>query len=155
MAADNDFATLNGAMANIKIALNVVAAGEHVPEIKRHIRTLKKRCRAVFNTPPFKRMQNRMVVELVYALNFWIHAFPVRDGVSAHISPRELLTGMMLDARKHCVILFGAHTQTHQVPDNTMTSRTIEAIALRPIGNAQGGRYFFSLTTERLIVRNH
>ena len=133
VAGDNEFATLTGPLSNAVIALNVVAAGEHVPEIERHIRTLKERCRALFNMLPFKRMPNRMVVELVYAMNFWIQSFPARDGVSAYIIPRELVTGMMLDAGKHCVIPFGSYAQTHEIHDNTMT---IGAVAIRPTGNA-------------------
>lgn len=155
VAGDNEFATLEGPLSNAGISLNVVSADEHVPEIERHIRTLKERCRAMFNTLPFRRMPNRMIVEMVYAVNFWLHAFPARDGVSAHISPRELVTGRMLDARKHCVIAFGTYVQTHEPHDNTMASRTVGAIALRPTGNAQGGHYFLSLATGRLIVRNH
>lgn len=155
VAGDNEFATLEGPLSNAGMTLNVVSAEEHVPEVERFIRTLKERCRAVYNTLPFKRLPNRMVVELVYAMNFWLHAFPARDGVCSHISPRELITGMALDAKKHCVISFGTYVQTHEPHDNTMASRTIGAIALRPSGNAQGGHYFYSLATGRLIVRNN
>lgn len=154
IAADNEFASLEGPLSNEGMALNVVARDEHVPEIERHIRTLKERCRAVFNTLPFNKMPNRMIVELVYAMNFWIHAFPACDGVSEHISPREIVTGVSLDANKHCVVPFGAYVQTHEQHDNSMATRTIGAITLRPSGNAQGGHYFLSLQTGRRIIRN-
>ncbi len=45
--------------------------------------------------------------------------------------------------------------QTHEKHDNSMIPRTTGAIALRPTGNAQGGRYFYSLTTGRRLNRNH
>lgn len=96
-----------------------------------------------------------MVVELVYAMNFCLHAFPVEDGVSTHINPRELVTGMSIDAKRHCVVPFGAYVQTHEQHDNSMATRTIGAIELRPTGNAQGGHYFFSLMTGRRIIRNN
>ena len=129
------------------MGLNTVSRDEHVPEVERHIRTLKERCRSVVNALPFKKMPNRMVAELVYAMTFWLNAFPAADGVSAHMSPREIVTGLMVDAKKHCVVPFGAYVQTHEQHDNSMAPRTIGAIALRPSGNDQGGHYFLSLTT--------
>jgi Reverse transcriptase (RNA-dependent DNA polymerase) len=45
--------------------------------------------------------------------------------------------------------------QTHEDHDNTMSTRTIGAIALRPTGNDQGGYYFFSLSSGRVLNRNH
>lgn len=71
------------------------------------------------------------------------------------MSPRELVTGIMLDAGKHCVIPFGSYVQTHEEHDSSMETRTIGAIALRPSGNTQGGHYFMSLQTGRRLVRNH
>lgn len=154
-AGDNEFSSIESGLSEIGIILNVVARDEHVPEIERHIRTVKERCRATFNSLPFRRMPARMVTELVYSMTFWLHAFPATDGVSATISPRELVTGIMLDAGKHCVIPFGAYVQTHEEHDSSMKTRTIGAVALRPSGNAQGGHYFMSLQTGRRLVRNH
>lgn len=79
-----------------------------------------------------------MLVGLVYAMNFWIHAFHALDGVSETMSPRELVKGVELDARIHCVVPFGTYIQTHEQHDNYMMSRTIGAIAIRPTGNVQG-----------------
>lgn len=153
-AADNEFAVLENGLAEVGVVLNVVARDEHVPEIERHIRTLKERCRAIYNTLPFTRMPKRMVTELVYNATFWLHAFPVEDGLSDTISPRELITGIMVDAAKHCVLAFGAYVQTHEEHDNSMATRTIGAIALRPSGNEQGGHYFMSLQSGRRLIRN-
>ena len=36
-----------------------------------------------------------------------------------------------------------------------MATRTTGAIALRPTGNAQGGYYLYSLSTGRVLSRNH
>lgn len=153
-AGDNEFSSLETGLAAIGIVLNTVARDEHVPEIERHIRTLKERCRATYNALPFKRIPSRMIVELVYSMTFWLHAFPARDGVSSSISPRELVSGVAIDANKHCVIPFGAYVQTHEQHDNSMGSRTIGALALRPTGNVQGGHYFYNLQTGRRVVRN-
>lgn len=136
------------------MAFNVVSRDEHVSEVKRHIWTLKEWRRAVFNTLSFRKMTNRMILELVYCMKFWLHPFPARDGVSASISPRGLVTGVVIDANKHCVIPFGEFVQTHDQNKNTMASRKIDTIALRPTGNAQGGYYFYFLQTGRPINCN-
>lgn len=151
---DNEFASLETALSDIGIALNTVSRDEHVPEVERHIRTLKERCRATFNSLPFTKLPARMIVEMVYTMTFWLHAFPALDGVSAHMSPREIITGVPITAEKHCVIPFGAYVQTHEQHDNTMKSRTVGALALRPTGNAQGGHFFLSLQTGKRISRN-
>lgn len=105
---------LTEAISSAGIALNVLSAGEHVPEIERHIRMLKERCRAVFNTLPFKSTRSRMIVEMEYCMNFWLHAFPADDRMSAHISPRELLTVMNVGAKEQCLTAIEAHWQTHE-----------------------------------------
>jgi hypothetical protein len=94
-----------------------------------------------------------MTVELVYASVFWLDMFPSNDGVSDTISPRGLVTGLKLDYNKHCRIAFGAYAQTHEEHDNTMATGTTGAIALRPMGNEQGGYYFMSLSTGRRLKR--
>ena len=48
---------------------------------------------------------------------------------------------------------FGEYVQTHEEYDNSLNPRTIGALALRPTGNVQGGYFFLSLTTGKVI--NH
>ena len=43
--------------------------------------------------------------------------------------------------------------QTHKEHDNSMSPRTVGALALRPTGNAQGSFYFMSLSTGRVLNR--
>jgi hypothetical protein len=62
---------------------------------------------------------------------------------------------MQLDYAKHCKLEFGTYVQTHEEHNNTMATRTTGAIALCSTGNEQGGHYFLSLTTGRLLNRNH
>ncbi|KAI2498800.1 Reverse transcriptase (RNA-dependent DNA polymerase) [Fragilaria crotonensis] len=102
---------LVGDVAELGITINCVAAEEHVPEIERHIRTIKERSRSVFPCP---------------------------EGISDVLSPRAIVVGSTIDYATHCKIEFGAYVQTHEPHDNSMTPRTTGAIALRPTGNAQG-----------------
>jgi hypothetical protein len=154
---DGQFETIRGDLAEMQITLNTVARGEHVPEVERHIRTIKERARCVYNTLPFTKIPGRMVAELpvAYYSVFWLNSFPVQDGISSTLSPRAIVIGSHVDFRKHCKLEFGAYVQAHEEHDNSMATRTTGAIALRPTGNSQGGYYLYSLGTGRVINRNH
>ena len=100
---------------------------------------------------PFTSIPTWMIIELIYSSVLWLNAFPYADGISTNYSPRVLVTGKQIDFAKHCRIKFGSYSQVHEQHNNSMTSRTIGAIALGPTGNAQGGYYFLSLVSGRCI----
>jgi len=50
------FASLQNGLANVGVVLNVTSRDEHLPEIERHIRTIKERTRAQYATLPFKAL---------------------------------------------------------------------------------------------------
>ncbi len=152
---DNEFEPLRGDLTKLGIQLNVVSNDEHVPEIERYIRTVKERTRCVYNTLPFKKIPDVMLVDMVQASVFWLNNFPPKDGVSSTMSPRLIMTGLKIDCNKHCRLSFGSYAQVHDDHDNTMATRTTGAIAMRPTGNVQGGYYFMSLTTGLRLTRNH
>jgi nucleotide-binding universal stress UspA family protein len=60
-----------------------------------------------------------------------------------------------IDYGKHCVIPFGSYVQaTHENnPKNSMRTRTLDAIYLRPAPNRQGGHEVMDLHTGRVITR--
>ena len=145
-------------MSEAHMEMNSVAAGEHAPVIERHIRHLKEGVRGMFNMLPFdkkRRLPDRIIIELVYAKTFFKNAVPALDGISDVLAPREIITKQRINYNRHCVLMFGQYVQTHEEHDNTMKSRTIGAIAMRPTGARQGGYFFFSLETGRIISRNH
>ena len=144
---DGQFEPLRGNLAELGILLNTASNDEHVPEIKRQIHTVKERTRAIYCTLPFKKMPRRLIIEMVYATNYWLNMFPRQGGASKTLSPRALLTGQSWSYTTHCKLEFGDYVQTHEEHDNSMAARTIGAIALRPTGNTEGGYFFFSLTT--------
>ena len=90
---------------------------------------------------------------MVSASNFWLNVYPPKDGVSRELNPRELITGIKIDFNKHIRAEFGEYVQVHEEHDNTMPPRTTGAIATKPTGNAQGGFWFYSLTTGRMLDR--
>jgi Reverse transcriptase (RNA-dependent DNA polymerase)/Zinc knuckle len=144
---DGEFEVLRGDLSDLGITLNTTANNEHVGDIERYIRTVKERCRCVYNTVPFTQMPNRLVIEMVYHSIFWLNSFPHNNGVSKTLSPRAIVVGQSIDFNKHCQLEFGTYVQTHEEHNNSMLSRTTGAIALRPTGNIQGSHYFMSLTT--------
>ena len=112
------------------MTLNPTARDEHVGDIERFIRTIKERMHATHATLPFTHMPPRLVIEMAKQSMFWLHAFPHPDGISADMSPWEIVTGVKLDYNKHCKYQFGQYVQTHEQTDNTMMERTIGTLAL-------------------------
>lgn len=136
---DGQFEPMRGAFLEMKIILNTVSTDEHVPKIERYICTTKERTCCVYNTPPFNKIPGQLVAEMVFFRNFWLNSFPHPDGIWDTISPRTIMTGIKLDLVKHYKLEFGSYFQTHEAHDNSMTTGTIDAIALCPTGNVQGG----------------
>ena len=146
---DGQFEPTRGDLAVMGILLNTVLADEHVPEVERYIRTIKERVRSVYNSLPFKRVPVLMITEMVALSVLWLNSFPQKGGVSKTMSLRGIVVGSNMDYLKHCCLEFGKYVQTHKEHDNSMATQTIGALALQPMGNAQGGHYFISLTTGR------
>jgi hypothetical protein len=111
--------------------------------------------RATYNTLPFTHMPPHLVIEMAKQAVFWLHSFPRVDGVSDHMSPREIMTGQSFDYAQHCRFEYGEYVQTHEQHDSSMTPRTIGALTLWPPGNAQGTWYFMSLSTGQVLKQNH
>ena len=150
---DGQFEPLQGNLAELSILLNTASNDEHVPEIERQICTVKERTRAIYCTLPFNKMPRRLIIEMVYAANYWLNMFPRKGGISKTLSPRALLTGQSWSYTTHCKLEFGDYVQTHEEHDNSMAAWIIGAIAVRPTGSAQGGYFFFSLTSGRVLNR--
>ena len=51
--ADGYFEFTRGKVADMGITLNTALPKEHVPEVERHIRTIKEKSRSVINVLPF------------------------------------------------------------------------------------------------------
>jgi hypothetical protein len=136
------------------VLLNTTATSEHVPEIERQIRVIKERARAIRSTLPFKKMPNRMIVELINFVVLWLNDFPPSSGVSKIYSPRTIMTGTTLDYNKHCKLSFGAYVEMHEMntPTNTEKKGRVRQY-LGPTANFQGSYKFLCLRTGRRITR--
>ena len=148
---DGQFEPLREPLADLGVLLNTTSASEHVPMIERHIRTLKDHVRSTMARTPFEKIPPRMTIECVKGVNMWMNCLPPKDGVSTTLAPRTIVTGLTMKYGPHMLVPYGSYAHVHNDTDNTMRRRTTAAIALRPMGNRQGGHYFLSLRTGRMV----
>ena len=73
--------------------LNLTSANEHVAEIERKIRVIKERVRAVIYSLPFNAIPQIMLIHAVLFVTKQLNLFPVKGGISAQFSPRQILSG--------------------------------------------------------------
>ncbi len=142
-------------LAGKGVALDSTGHDEHVGDIKCYIGTMKELMHATYNTLPFTHMPPHLVIKMAKQAIFWLHSFPRVDGVSNHMSPREIMTGQRLDYAQHCRFEYGEYVQSHEQHDSSMTPCTIGALAFWPTGNAQGTWCFMSLLTGQVLKWNH
>ena len=100
------------------IKVNITGRAEHIPEIKRYIRTVKERTRAIINTLPFDILTRRLIIKIVYKAIFWLNCFPHKEGIHPTLSPHTSVTGSMIDNNKHGKLQFAAYVQVHEQQNN-------------------------------------
>ena len=110
-----------------EVAINTTAAREHVGDVERCIRSIRDRCRGIVSELPYKKyLPDIFIIHLLRFIVLWINAFPSDSGISTELLPREIITGLRLDYKKHCRARFGAYVEASQDPDisNTLNDRT-------------------------------
>jgi hypothetical protein len=136
--------------------LNLASANEHVPEVKRKIRVIKERVRAVrYSVPcPCNALPALVRIHSVLFVTKQLNLFPVKKGGISGWSPRQIMTSEVVHY-KYCSIPFGCYCQISEegMQCNSMLARTRGAIALGPSGNVQGGHKFYALDTKSVVVR--
>ena len=134
--------------------VNLASANEHVPEIERRVRVVKERSRAVRHGLPFQRIPRLMTIWIVFYTVKMLNLFPTKGGMSETLSPKTIMSGEILDYKKHLRMPFGQYCQVHEEehPRNSQAARTRGAISLGPTGNLQGGYKFMALNTGMKIT---
>ena len=137
---DIEFVRLRTKILNIGIHANFATRNEHVPEIKRQHRVIKERTCACRSTLPFEVVPKLLLVEMANNCGLWINMFSAKVGIP-NVSPRTLMTGIVLDYSKNFRLSFGSYVQVHEEPSptNSPNARTVGAITFGPTGNLQGG----------------
>jgi hypothetical protein len=92
---------------------------------------------------PVKKLPDRMLIEMVYACNFWLNCFLADNGISATLSLQTIIAGLDIISSKYCCLEFDSYVQTHEEFHNSMSSQTTRAIANRQTGNSQDWQLFY------------
>ena len=150
---DNQFTCLSEELLEKKITFQPVAANSHEPFIERDNRTSKERCRCTVVGLPFNQIPRRMIMELPPTADFWLNYWCSSGGVSATVPPRQIITGLQLDAHKHCKFQFSDYILAFTSSDNTLKERAIDGIYLRPTGSADGAFWVMNLATGQRVRR--
>jgi hypothetical protein len=137
--------------------VNLASANEHAPEIERRIRVVKERCRSCRHGLPFKQMPKLLTIHVVMNSVRMLNFFPARGGILDNLSPKTIVSGEVLDYKKHLCLQIGQCCQVHEeeTPRNGQITRTKGAISLGPSGNLQGGCKFVALDAGKKITRRN
>ena len=153
LLTDHEFQPLEARLLSNDINLNTTTANEYSPEIERSIRVIKERARSFICLLPFTHLPRLIKQHLIHyrvtMINLTIHP----NSVSPFLSPGIIITGATLNVDVHCRIPFCSYFQVLDEPKPTNSvhkPRTLEAIALRPMGNAQGGYIFIHIDSWAL-----
>jgi hypothetical protein len=120
-------------LEGLGINLFSLGVGAHVHKIERTIRSLKDRIRGKINVLPFD-LFTQVIVKLVEYCTSTVNIVP-QFSLGEVVSPLQKITGQPQDIRAFAVD-FGdlCEVQRHLDPRNSMLSKTISAVALRPVG---------------------
>ena len=90
--------------------LNLASASKHVPEIERKIHVIKEQVCAVMYGMPLNAVPCIIVLSAVLFVTKQLHLFPVKGGISANYSPKQIMSGEVVQY-KFCSMPFGAYCQ--------------------------------------------
>ena len=137
------------------MVFNPAGPEQHVPVVENKIKQIKERVRAILSTLPFNLPAFLLRWLVLYCVNR-LNMCPSSTRVDP-TSPRELFLQRKIDFALDLRICFGDYVQAHTVNTirNSMTPRVDGAIALTPLGNAQGSVKFYCLATGGIITRDH
>jgi hypothetical protein len=116
----------------------------HVQIIERAIRFVKDRVRslrAMMRSLKYKRLPRRFLIEIVYKTVILINSLMRKGGVSAFLSPREIITGRKLRLPPHEIGQF-VHASVGETNNRTDEYRTFEALYIGPNDNGSGHHIF-------------
>lgn len=154
---DSAMLTIVDELNALAIRVEVSGSGQHVPLVENKIRQIKERVRAHVTTLPYL-LPKFLMRWLVFFCTMRLNMLPNKSRADGVLSPIELFKGRKIDYKRDVRIGFGEYVQAANpniTPRNSMVQRTDGALSLIPVGNLQGSVRFYSLSTNRVIVRDH
>jgi hypothetical protein len=133
------------------ITLTTCDADRHVETVKRQIRFLKERIRAVRQMMPYKMIPKRFTIEMVHRVTMLINSLPKNNGIHSIMSPREIVTGK----NSRCPsIKIGQYVQGHMGGTNsTNQERSIDSLYIGRPDNGSG-HTVFKVSTKQVVSVN-
>jgi hypothetical protein len=150
---DQEFKCIQEEMHPIR--LQVVDKDNHVPEVERSIRVVKKRIRCTIAGMPFRRIPRVMIRGLASFAVRSLNQLPALNGITTLMSPLAIVTGKGNINFNKLTLKFGEYAQIFDdhSPTNNTDARTIGGIAMSHLGSTDGGYDFVSLSTGECIQR--
>ena len=150
---DNEFSSEKYQSLLMPDMLHICSKGEHVPIIKRSIRTVKECTRSATVELIFGIVPQLIVISLLEGVERWMNAFPTENIDRDSVSPATIIEGRENPRDNVSWIAYGSYALVYTGTSNTLNSRSIPAITLRESNN-NGGHYFMSLESGRRIHSN-
>jgi hypothetical protein len=129
------------------IRFDICAPEDHIPKVKRAIRTMKDAIRSTIHGTPYHRLPHTIVKELASMAARTLNSFLHQDGIGDTLSPANIVTGAPKPDYKTLPLKFGTYIQVYDGTSSDTKSRTLGAIATNPTGNSSGNHFFMSLET--------
>ena len=76
--------------------INLTSENEHVPYIEQRIRVVKEKIRSVRHILTFNNISKLFTIYIVFTVVRMLKYFPVKGGVSAILSPKNIFSGETL-----------------------------------------------------------
>ena len=113
--------------------VNTTGAREHVTDVERGIRTIKESARCTVSElrrVKIKTLPKQVIIHMIYFVVMWINAGPNENEISQVYSPREIVTGKVLNYDLQCKANVGQYVHAYIDPDKTngMQNRTFPGI---------------------------
>jgi len=148
--------SLVAAKPHIETALGVRVeqVTENVASAERAIRSVKTGMRSRASALPFKLFGPLLVFLVAWTVSRL--NLMVSPTAPQKLSPYHALTGTRPNFKHLCSTTFGTIVRCDSTSSdfpNTLASRSVEGIALLPVGNLHGDWYVYNLLTDRIIKR--
>jgi hypothetical protein len=151
---EKSVSTMKDELHNMGIDLDISGPGQHIAQVERKIRVVKERVRVYSSTLPYI-MCKILLVWCVYFCVSRLNLQPYSQSLHG-ASPREQFIGRKISNSLDLRVGFGEYVQaTVPITDSSMSPRTDGCITLFPVGNLQGSVRMLSLTSMRIITRDH
>ena len=131
---DNKFEKVRHEM--LPATLHVTALGEHIPEVKRSVHTIKEGCMSGIHGSPYAHFPWCMLRALVRNVDMYFNTFPSKHSISTTLTPWNITGGLQHLDYNMKKLVFGSYVQLSidDIVTNTTKPWIIGATIFAPKG---------------------